>query len=51
MKKPKTPPEVVELVELLSEAIDSIRYHDADDAEHYSNQLECIIKKIKSKSK
>ena len=42
-------PEVVDLVKLLSEAIDSLRYHDADDAEHYHEQMVCLIKKIKSK--
>lgn len=48
MKKPQ--PELVELIGLLSQAIDIIRNHDADDDANYiENQMEEIIKQIKSK--
>jgi hypothetical protein len=41
---------VVELIGLLSQAIDIIRNHDAeDDANYIENQMEEIIKLIKSK--
>jgi len=50
MKKPKTPVEVVELIGILSQAIDTLRNHDADeDADYLNNQMEEVIKKIKSK--
>jgi len=42
----------VELIGLLSQAIDTLRNHDADeDADYLNNEMEKIIKKIKSKSK
>ena len=50
MKKPKTPVEIVELIGLLSQAIDTLRNHDADeDADYLNNEMEKVIKKIKSK--
>ena len=50
MKIPKTPVEVVELIGILSQAIDILRNHDADeDADYLNNQMEEVIKKIKSK--
>jgi hypothetical protein len=50
MKKPKTQVEVIELIGLLSQAIDTLRNKGADeDADYLEIQMEGTIKKIKSK--